>query len=136
MLTPKKRAFALAYHQLGDAAAAYRQCYKAENMQASTVRKRASELLTDGDITGMLRELQAEARVAHKLTVDDLLQELEAARQAALNNPVPQCSAAIAATMGKARLLGLDKQIIEQTTTSYVVAPSEAESLDAWSKAA
>ena len=51
----------------------------------------------------------------HVMTVGDLLKELEEARQAALGAENPQSSAAVAATMGKAKILGLDKQIVEQT---------------------
>ena len=48
----------------------------------------------------------------NNITVDTLLAELEANRLAALNAPTPQVSAAVAATMSKAKLLGFDKQII------------------------
>ena len=40
---------------------------------------------------------------------------MEEARQAALTAERPQSAAAVAATMGKAKLLGLDKQIVEVT---------------------
>ena len=60
-----------------------------------------------------LSELKLNARQRHKLTIDDILQELEDARQKALNAETPQCSAAVTATMSKAKLLGLDKQVIE-----------------------
>ena len=39
--------------------------------------------------------------------MDDLLHELEQARAAALAAPTPQSSAAVSATMGKAKMLGL-----------------------------
>lgn len=51
----------------------------------------------------------------HEITVDTLLAELEEARQAALGAETPQTSAAVSATMGKAKLLGLDKKIVELT---------------------
>ena len=50
-------------------------------------------------------------------TIDDILQELEDARQKALSAETPQCSAAVTATMSKAKLLGLDKQVIEHKGT-------------------
>lgn len=52
------------------------------------------------------------------MTVDDLIKELEEARQAALdpNLDKPQSAAAVSATMGKAKLLGLDKQLVDITT--------------------
>lgn len=50
----------------------------------------------------------------HKITVDDLLKELEEARMMAIKTekagPMAQ------ATMGKAKLLGLDKQVEEADT--------------------
>jgi len=60
-----------------------------------------------------IAELRKEHREKHKLTVDDLLKELEDNRKAALEAEIVQSSAATAATMGKAKLLGLDKQIID-----------------------
>ena len=51
----------------------------------------------------------------HGVTVDGLLKELEEARTVALTCETPQTSAAIAATMGKAKLTGLDKQIVEMS---------------------
>lgn len=53
----------------------------------------------------------------HDLTVGDLLAELEEARQAALGAENPQSSAAVAATMGKAKILGLDKQVIDHKSS-------------------
>ncbi len=46
------------------------------------------------------------------------MQELEQSRLLALENI--QCSAAVTATMSKAKLLGLDKQIIEHKADSCV----------------
>lgn len=48
----------------------------------------------------------------NNIAVDSLLAELEVSRLAALNASTPQVSAAVAATMSKAKLLGFDKQII------------------------
>lgn len=48
------------------------------------------------------------------MTVDDLIKELEEARQAGLE--FESASAMVSATMGKAKLLGLDKQLIDLTT--------------------
>jgi len=57
-----------------------------------------------------LRALHAEN---HAITVGHLLDELEEARLAALGAVVPQASAAAAATLGKAKILGMDKQVLE-----------------------
>ena len=69
-------------------------------------------------VTGRLSELRDKAAKRNQITVDDLIRELEEARIAALTAETPQSSAATAATMGKAKLLGLDKQIVEQTVTA------------------
>ena len=63
------------------------------------------------EVIKLLADLQAIHRQRHTITIDDILQELEQSRLLALENI--QCSAAISATMGKAKLLGLDKQVIE-----------------------
>lgn len=114
-LTPKQEAFALAYVETGNASEAYRRAYNAEKMKPETVNRTAKGLLDNRKIATRVAELQAEHVERHKLTVDDLLAELEQARQAALTAETAQSSAAVAATMGKAKLLGLDKQVIEHT---------------------
>lgn len=113
-LTPKQEKFCQLYIELGDASEAYRQSYHCSKMKHETINVKASELLKNGKITVMVNELQAEHRQRHNLVVDDLLDELEEARQAALKAmPSPQCSAAVGATMGKAKLLGLDKLVVK-----------------------
>ncbi|KAA1286955.1 terminase small subunit [Alcaligenes faecalis] len=112
-LTPKQEAFALAYVETGNASEAYRRTYNAVKMKPETVNRTAKGLLDNRKIAARVAELQAEHVERHKLTVDDLLAELEQARQAALTAETAQSSAAVAATMGKAKLLGLDKQVIE-----------------------
>lgn len=115
-LTLKQEAFCQAYiENKGNASEAYRTAYAAGKMKAETVNKRASELLANGEITGRVAELQQEHRTKHDVTVSGLLEELEEARQKALTAETPQASAAVAATMGKARLTGLDKVLIDLT---------------------
>ena len=114
-LTPKQEAFALAYVETGNASEAYRRAYNAVKMKPETVNRTAKGLLDNRKIAARVAELQAEHVERHKLTVDDLLAELEQARQAALTAETAQSSAAVAATMGKAKLLGLDKQVIEHS---------------------
>lgn len=114
-LTVKQTRFCELYMQLGTATGAYRQAYDAEGMQPQTVHVKACELLKNGKIMVRIAELQREAKALHQLTVEDLLLELEEARQAALAADTPQSSAAVAATAWKARLLGLDKHKVEIT---------------------
>ena len=106
-LTPKQEAFALAYVETGNASEAYRRAYDAGNMKPETVTKRASELLANGEVTGRVQQLQAATVERHEITVDDLIRELEEARTAASNQEKPQAAAMVAATLGKAKLLGM-----------------------------
>ena len=111
-MTPKQELFAQAYIETGNASEAYKRAYNTQ-ANANTVNRKASQLLKHPEVIKLLADLQAIHRQRHKLTIDDILQELEDARQKALSAETPQCSAAISATMGKAKLLGLDKQVIE-----------------------
>ena len=106
-MTPKQEQFARLYVETGNASEAYRQAYNADNMKPETVTNEAYKLLQDPDISAMVDGLKEEARQRHAVTVDDLLSELEQARAAALAAPTPQSSAAVSATMGKAKMLGL-----------------------------
>ena len=106
-MTPKQEQFARLYVETGNASEAYRQAYNTDNMKPETVTNEAYKLLQDPDISAMVDGLKEEARQRHAVTVGDLLHELEQARAAALAAPTPQSSAAVSATMGKAKMLGL-----------------------------
>lgn len=120
-LTPKQENFCLAYLETGNASEAYRRAYDADGMAAATVNKRASELMDNGAIAGRLEELRAPIIAKAQLTVEDLLAELEEARQLALQTEAP--APAVSATMGKAKLLGMDKQIIDHTSSDRSMSP-------------
>lgn len=123
-LTPKQEKFCQKYIELGNASEAYRLSYDAQNMSATTVNTKASELLKNGKITVRLSQIQEEHKQRHNITVDMILDELEEARKAALSAETPQCSAAITATMNKAKLVGLDKPTedgVEEATPVQVV---------------
>lgn len=106
-LTPKQEAFALAYVETGNASEAYRRAYSAEKMKQTTIAVAASKLLADPNVTIRVEELRAKAVERHEITVDDLIRELEEARTAASNQEKPQAAAMVAATLGKAKLLGM-----------------------------
>lgn len=112
-LTAKQEAFCIAYFETGNAAEAYRRSYDVENTSPPVINTKASLMLKRDDIRIRIEELRAPSIKKAQITVDDLLRELEEARTAAMTCETPQSSAAIAATMGKAKLLGLDKQIVE-----------------------
>ncbi len=112
-LTIKQEAFCQAYIETGNASEAYRTAYAADKMKPESINRKAKELLDNGKIAARVAELQGEIKQRHNVTVDSLLKELEEARKAALGAETPQASAAVAATMSKAKLTGLDKQVIE-----------------------
>lgn len=112
-LTPKQENFCLAYLETGNASEAYRRAYDAENMKPESVNRLAKAQLDNVKIASRLEELRAPIIKKAQLTVEDLLRELEEARKLAIDTQAP--APAVSATMGKAKLLGLDKQIIEQT---------------------
>lgn len=113
-LTIKQENFCLAYVETGNASEAYRRAYDTEDMLPSSINCKASELLDNVKITDRINELRSSVMQRHKITVDDLLAELEEARAMAIKTekagPMAQ------ATMGKAKLLGLDKQVEEVDT--------------------
>lgn len=106
-LTIKQEAFCFAYVETGNASEAYRVVYEAQNMKPETVNRKAKELLDHPKVSAKIDELRADAAKRNEVTVDDLVIELENARKVALSLPTPQVSAAVTATMGKAKLLGL-----------------------------
>lgn len=120
-LTPKQETFCLEYLSTGNASEAYRRAYDAGGMTPGTINVKASELLSNDKIAVRLAELRAPIIAKAQLTVEDLLNELEEARSLALETEQP--SPAVAATMGKAKLLGLDKQVIDHISTDRSMSP-------------
>lgn len=106
-LTPKQEAFALAYVETGNASEAYRRAYNAVNMKPEVIANKASALLKRGDVRVRVEMAQAKAVERHETTVDDILRELEEARALAAGGEKPQPAAMVAASMGKAKLLGM-----------------------------
>lgn len=104
-LTPKQEAFCLAFIETNNASEAYRRAYDAENMKPETIWKRSCELMADGNVTGRVKELKALVTERALVSVLSITQELEEARALALQEGQP--SAAVSASMGKAKLHGL-----------------------------
>lgn len=96
-------------------AEAYRRAYNAGKMKADTVDVKASQMMAKDKIAVRVRELRDTTAKKAMITVESLLAELEEARQAALNAETVQSSAAVSATMSKAKLLGMDKQLVDVT---------------------
>lgn len=111
-LTPKQEAFVQSYLETGNASEAYRSSgYSGGNPK--TVHEAASRLLKNSKVIARLAELQKIHQERHEVTVDSLVAELDEARQLALKTEAP--AAAVSATMGKGKLLGLIVEKNEHT---------------------
>lgn len=109
-LTVKQEAFCCAYIECGgNASEAYRKAYSAGKMKPESVNVSACQLLADPKVTLRVKELRAALMTRHELTVDDILAELEEARQIELSASKPNTSSMVAASMGKAKVAGLIK---------------------------
>jgi phage terminase small subunit len=119
-LTSKQEAFARFFVETGNASEAYRRAYQvSEGIKPETVHKRASELLANGEVTGRVSQLQGKAAKRAEITVQSLADELEEARAIALAEK--QSSAAVSATMGKAKLFGLGVENRRMSGTIQIV---------------
>ena len=81
------------------------------NMNRDSYSSCASRLWRSPVIMEYVEKLREEMRERFMVTVEDLLIELEEARQVGIDTK--SAAPMVAATMGKAKLCGLDKQIIE-----------------------
>jgi phage terminase small subunit len=104
-LTPKQEAFCLAYIETGNASEAYRRSYDADKMKPESVNRKAKELLDNGKITARVAGLKSALAERHNVTIDQIRNQLDEDRSFAREMKAP--AAAIAATMGKAKLYGL-----------------------------
>jgi phage terminase small subunit len=91
-------------------------------------RKAASNLWTNMDVRDRVSEIQSKAVKKAEITIDSLAGELEEARAIAIAEK--QTSAAVSATMGKAKLFGLGSETRKLTGTIQVVSIT-AKQLDA-----
>ncbi len=113
-LTIKQEKFAQKFFELGNASAAYRFAYDAENMSAPAVWTEASKLVANPEVAQRVESLKAATAKDSVVTVESLVRELEVVRAAAI--AADQNAAAVSAIMGKAKLLGLEVNKAEVTT--------------------
>jgi phage terminase small subunit len=114
-LTGKQEAFCQAYVELNHSSDAYRRSYNASKMKAETIHRSACEVLKNRNVAARIEELRNVVLKRHNLTVDDIIEELEEARQLAITSQTPQAAASIAASMGKAKILGFLTDKVEHT---------------------
>lgn len=105
-LTLKQEAFCQRYIETGNASEAYRLVYQSK-AKPETQHRSAHALLKSPKVAARVEQLRKGLEKAHHVTVASLMAELEEARKLAKQVKAP--SSMVSATMGKAKLAGLDK---------------------------
>lgn len=121
-LTLKQENFCLKYIETGNASEAYRHAYDTSRMNPDSVNRKAKEVMDNVKIAARIADLRKPFIEKHEVTVDSLIKELEEAREAALKAETVQSSAAVSATMGKAKLLGFGVEKLELTVNAELAA--------------
>lgn len=109
-MNPKQEEFCQLFVKTGEAGESYRIAYKSKASKDS-LYVAASKLRKQDKISLRIDEIRKDLALSKRIGLDDLLNELEEARNIAIEEKT--ASSAVAATMGKAKLLGLDKPIPE-----------------------
>jgi hypothetical protein len=112
-LTAKQEAFAQAVATGKTQADAYRTAYNAGNMKPPTVQKRASELMSCGEVSGRVAELRKPVVAAAQITLSSHLERLKALSESA--EASNQFSASIAAEVARGKASGLYVDKMEHT---------------------
>lgn len=107
---------------------AYRIAYDKPDMESKSACSRASDLMQKPRIKKEIARLRRAIVKEFKMTIESLVEELEEARQLALNGDPesgtrPTASAAVSATMGKAKVCGLDKQVVDHVSSDNSMSP-------------
>lgn len=114
-LTEAEVKFCEIYARGGKKIPAYREAFGNDTANDKTIWRRVDRIMGYPKIQKRLKELEERVMERFDVTVESLIRELEEARMAALSAETAQASAAVSATMGKAKLAGLDKQKVELT---------------------
>ncbi len=114
-LTGKQEAFCQAIIKGKTQADAYRENYSVKGWKESSIHCCASQLASDTKVAQRLESLRAAIAKRHELTVDDIIAELEEAREMARSANIPNPGVMVNATMGKAKVAGLIKDKHELT---------------------
>lgn len=89
-----------------------------------------SEMLSDPKVRAFYDAMISDAAQEAQITLKTLLEELEEARQVAMHQEKPQAGAMVAASMGKAKLLGLESpQKIDHTSSDKSMTPLDVSKL-------
>ena len=112
-MTAKQAAFVSAYCSNGFNGT---QAAISAGYSKKTAKDIAGENLSKPIIKTEIKKYTDKVAKTHGITVESLIKELEEARGIALGLESPQVSAAINATMGKAKLTGLDQRDNDDST--------------------
>lgn len=132
-LTGKQEKFAQAFVETGDASEAYRRAYDTSRMNPASVNRKAHDCKEHVKISARVEQLRAKHAKSHGITVDTLLAKLDKVYDAAMDTGEgesmrpAQAAAATGAVMAQAKLLGLDKQLIEVSGQQTVTIQTKAD---------
>tara|TARA_B100000795_G_scaffold122512_1_gene91216 strand:+ start:6666 stop:7070 length:405 start_codon:yes stop_codon:yes gene_type:complete len=126
-LTTKQEKFCKTFIETGNASEAYRQSYDCQKMKGPTINRNAVALLDNTKITTRVGELQLNLQKKFEVTVQSLSKELDEDRQ--LARSLGQPGAAISALNVKARIHGLDKQVMSNDPNNPMPATIQVEIL-------
>ena len=124
-LTTKQEKFCKQFIGTGNASEAYRQSYECQKMKGPTINRNAVALLDNNKIATRVGELQLELQKKFEVSVSSITKELDEDRQLAraLGHP----GAAISALNVKARIHGLDKQVMSNDPDNPMPATIQVE---------
>lgn len=126
-LTTKQEKFCKSFIKTGNASEAYRQSYDCQKMKGPTINRNAVALLDNSKIATRVGELQLNLQKKFEVTVESLSKELDEDRQ--LARSLGQPGAAISALNVKARIHGLDKQVMSNDPENPMPATIQVEIL-------
>lgn len=121
-LTPKQEAFCQAYMRLGEGLLAYKDI--SPHVKNATAKREATRYLSDPNIQTRIADLRDAITEKTKITVENLIEELEADRKAA--RLLGKFNDAIKATENIAKLSGL---WVDKSETTHTMRPDEARAL-------
>lgn len=98
---------------------AYREAYDAGKMKPETINRVATDLMKSPKITARIEKLRQRSLKRYDLTVDDIISELEEAREVAKETKTS--AAMVSASMGKAKLLGM---VVDNVSARISQAPT------------
>lgn len=143
LLTPQQHRFFLAIIQGNTQVEAYKAARfpnpsKPGRLNPKTLARNAANMAQSPPVVHALARARRELAARAEITVDDLVARLDRAYEIALGSDPPQANAAVSATMGIAKLLGLVVDRSELTVLRDKPSPIPAKTLelseDEWKK--